>query len=394
MKAQGWRTFSFSFAIALAGCGGDDGGPSSPQPDAPPVGVSVPLTMSGEPVVFAYRDEDATEWQDIPLSPDDVYLLRVHGPFEVLALCGEPGDYQLSVKLATPADDDLSMFCFSSGGSTQPGPEKTLTGTMAQPGSVSIDGRSDQGNTGPWSFEIAVPEDATTGDLFAYNTARVLVRRELDLAAAIAPVDLADGMDFMTRGVIVDGPEADEELMTDMFYFTAGGSMSLSAAGTTIRSMPDALTQPTDFDYAYVSATSPQTYRFHVVESEDRIQLLPRLSGMTFDGTSVTWGALPAGGFELELTLYAGASSVNVSAEPGWYTGRTTLALPADLPELPDGALPKVSDILYRSASVSSSDGRAFSSYSPVANLPLRRLEAARQRRVATATARHGGPSR
>lgn len=386
MKAHGWRTFSL--AIALAGCSGDDG-MSTPQPDAPPVGVSVPLQLYGEPTVFAYRDEGASAWQELPPTPDDIYTLTVHGPFEVIAVCGEPGGYQVSFLLATPADDDLYMFCFGSGGgSTEPAPTKTLTGTMQQTGNVSISGSSDAGNTAPWTFEIEVEQDETTADLFAYNDARIVLRRDLDLATAIAPIDLADGTDFVTRGVIVDGDESDDELSTDLMFFTNGGSMYLTAAGTTVRSAPIALTMPTDFQYSYLNASSSQTYRSYMIESEDRIQLLPRLSGMTVDGTSVTWGTLPAEAHELSLNLYAETTSVTLSAQPGWYAGRTSMALSTGLPELPDGALPKVSDIFYRSVAISSEDGKSYSSYSPAMNLPLRRLDVAQRRRVSTAKAR------
>jgi hypothetical protein len=382
MKAHGW----FALAIALAGCGGDDDNVITGDPDAPPVGANVTLTLyrSGTPAVLAFRDEGAAAWQDIVPLPDDVYTLHVRGSFEVVAVCGGPGAYDTRVLQATPSDLDLTLFCFGGSSSPTDPPQKTVTGSMLQPGEVTIDGRFDapDPDTAPWVFSIDLDEDTARADLLAYDDARILIRRDVDLAAPIEDVDLATGVDFAEHGVTLGGRETDDTIEAALAINTMAGSMYRTFPGQLVRQVPPTALEPSDFQYSYVSAQAGPWYRFHLVEGEDHVELLPRLMNVTVQGLTATWqGELPAAE-AATLDLYSSESTVEIEARPGWYQRRTTLALPEGLPELPDGALPKVTDIYYASLSISVDSGASSSSYGPAVGLRrvVRRPDAWRRR--------------
>jgi hypothetical protein len=365
MKASGW----FVLAVALAGCGGDDDNVIIGDPDAPPVGADVVVTLfrADAPVVFAYRDADADAWQDIAPLPEDTYTLHVHGPFEVIAVCGAPGAYDTRVLQATPSDFDLSMFCFGGTSSPTDPPQKTLTGSMLQAGELTIDGHFDapESATVPWAFSIDVDADTDRADLLAYDDARILIRRDLDLAAPIEDVDLATGIDFAEHGVTLGGRETDDTIEATLAVNTMAGSMYKTFPGQLVRQVPPTALEPSDFQYSYVSAQAATWYRYHLVENEDHVELLPRLMNITLDGFTAMWnGELPAAE-AATLDVYGPEGGVEVEARPGWYQGRTTLALPTGLPELPDGAVPKVTDIYYESVSISTDSGASSSTYSP-----------------------------
>jgi len=365
MKAHGW----FALAVALAGCGGDDDNVIMGDPDAPPVGADVTLTLysDGAPAVFAYRDEGADAWQDIAPLPDDVYTLHVYGPFEVIAVCGAPGGYDTRVLQATPSDLDLAILCFGGSSSPTDPPQKTLTGSMLQTGELTIDGHFDasESDTVPWTFSIDVDEDTARADLLAYDDSRIVIRRDVDLAAPIADVDLAAGAAFETRTVTLGGRAIDDTIETQVFFATAAGSMYRTFSGQSVRRVPTTALEPSDFQYSYISARAGAWYRYHVLSGEDHVELLPRLMNVTLQGFTAIWqGELPTAE-AATLDVYGPEGTVEIEARPGWYQGRTTLALPTGLPELPDGALPKVTDIYSESVSISADDGESSSAYSP-----------------------------
>jgi hypothetical protein len=384
MKASGW----FVLAVALAACGGDDDNVITGDSDAPPIGADVTFTLyrADAPVVFAYRDAGTDAWQDIAPLPDDMYTLHVHGPFEVIAVCGVPGAYETHVLQAAPSDFDLFMFCFGGSTTTTDPPQKTLTGSMAQTGEVTIDGHFDasDSDTVPWTFSIDVDEDTARADLLAYDDNRILIRRDVDLASPIDDVDLAAGVDFTEHAVTLGGRESDDAIQTFLAFSTMAGSMYRMFSGQLVRQVPLTALEQSDFQYSYITAQAGRWYRFHVVEAEDHVELLPRLMTVTFQGLTATWqGDLPTAE-AATLDAYSAETSVGIEARPGWYQGRTTLGMPTGLPELPDGALPKATDVYYESLSISADNGASSSSYSlaptgvrqTVARPDVRRLRA------------------
>jgi hypothetical protein len=344
----------FGLAVGFAGCGGDGGGTVTPDPDMGPVGTPVTLDAFSleAPVVFAYRDEGGS-WQDIPPNDESRYVLRVHGAYEVLLVCGDASYYSTQLLYGVPVDGGQQMYCLTG---TSASPQRTrVMGTMVQPGRVTIGSGADESATGPWMFEI----DATSGepaDLIAHDADRVEVRRNIDLSAAIAEVDLTSGLDFAKNPVIVDGREGDDAMSTETYAYTEHGSMVLRRPGSTIATLPAQLLEMNDFQYSFVMAETSTTQRDHLVIGEARVELLPRLTGITFEAAGVTWTALPDAGDEFALAMWGTTSSANISSTHGWREGRTRMAVPTDLPaNVPAAAIPASAS---RSASLSENDGR------------------------------------
>lgn len=373
--------------MGLVGCGDDGGETVDPDPDSGPIATTVALQVFGseEPVVLAYRDEGGA-WQDLPPNPDGEYSLRVHGAYEVIAVCGSATNYSTQLQFGTPAEGEQSMLCFTGGNSDEPPVATTrVTGTMTQPGIVTFNHQLAESMTGPWTFELDVPS-GEAGDLFAHDNERVVVRRNLAVAASIADIDLTAGQPFTKTPVLVDGRLADEDLSTDTYLFAEHGSLVVIRPGSTVVTVPDALLEQFDFQYSYIYARTPTTERDHAAEGAARVELLPRLEGVSFDANGASWTTLPAAGDEATLSVTTQTASVSVSATKGWLDGRTRLALPADLPaSVPSGALPAADAV--RSFAVSADATRSTRVYES-APTPRQISDGERRLRAALAKAK------
>jgi hypothetical protein len=340
-----------SITVTLAaGCGSSnhhqpDSHPDSPPPidaapDSPPKNVvTVTNSFDEMPIFIAYRNGDGP-WQSIDVSTMP-WELQVDDVYTLAAVCGDATNgfdvaYQGQTVSGDGATVELPCFGFGSTGTTV-----DVTGTMAQPGTVQMGFISDTSTMTNWPFTLPV----ATGmhDLVANSDTRVLIRRDLNITAAMTlpKVDVvADGSAFISVPVTVSATDADEHVFTRVTWFTANDfALFQGIPGTTAKVVPDALLAPTDIYRLHAEASGPTTFRStserYKSGASTNFTLPPRLTNVTVTPDHATWtGTLPDGTSEFYTESSTATSFVDahISGTPSWLGTQTTYAIDYNIP--------------------------------------------------------------
>lgn len=298
-----------------------------------------------------YREADGP-WQPLVLTDGEAEMC-VDREYVVTAVCDVPVAASLSVLQHRGTPDDATPIrlepCFS-----KQLDQVTVTGMMAQPGSIALGSSVDTSSVANWLVDLRVKPgvyDLVATD-FAVGTdggARAAIRRGLDIGAdtTFPTVDLdIDGIPTIDLPVTVGGVRADENLRTDVFLETATTSASISGRpGMTARIIPEVRLVATDKQFVSASASTSITSRsvgIDVRQAGLMIELPPRLDDVVFVeselGVQVSWAELPTRFDEFE---WVGLDSANLehlvflTATSRWLevTGANSLELDSSAPE-------------------------------------------------------------
>lgn len=156
--------------------------------DAPlPVEVTVKITADVAPALVVIREGLQGPWRAANSLTTTTFEAEVTQFYTVLAVCPEALGAGVQVSSRALRDDaKIVISC------ALPPDTFTVTGTMAQPGMVTLDGVRRTGTQPNWSFDFQV--GAGTYDLIAVTGDRVAVQRGIDVAADVtlpAPIDVA-----------------------------------------------------------------------------------------------------------------------------------------------------------------------------------------------------------
>jgi hypothetical protein len=155
----------------VAACG------TTTPPPSPPATISV--TTDVAPMLIAYR-ELGEAWQSPTRTLDaSRFEIDVHGPYEVAVVCPADDNGDVATwRYARTTDDDHAILDVCAPGLPQP-PTRTVSGVMAQPGSVSLAFETESQTTPSWTFQI----DAADGtyNLVATDDARIAIQRDVTI---------------------------------------------------------------------------------------------------------------------------------------------------------------------------------------------------------------------
>ena len=148
--------------------------------------VVISIHADAAPALVAYREGVRGAWRAATRISATEYQARVRGPYTMIAACdlGYPSVQMVS---QTPADGaDLQVYC---------APYQELpyvaSGTMVQPGQVSLGGWRRSSTRANWAFELFSGEGDK--DLVAATADRVHIQRALPVHGnlTLAPLDLS-----------------------------------------------------------------------------------------------------------------------------------------------------------------------------------------------------------
>jgi hypothetical protein len=342
--------------VLLVACDGsshpDDIDPqpdASPQPDSPPRAMNVVSveTFGEAPLLVMYRDGTGP-WQK-PVDTGQSLELIVHDRYELVAVCGDAvNGFDTGIEASTfdESGGSTSLPCFGSfddGGQTI-----VASGTMTQPGTVAMGFDSDTSTTANWTFQLDVAPGLQ--DLVALGSGRMLIRRDLNLAAALTlpGIDVvADGAALQSVRLQLTGALIDDVVSTRITLLTGNGFFSLdSVPGTTAKVAPESLLVATDRQFLSIDAAAGPISRHAFMRYTDvsptTIPLLPRLANIVFGPSRVTWSTVPDG--DVELFTASGSIALHATATKGWLGTSTELVMdttevPGFLPEWRPGAI-------------------------------------------------------
>jgi len=281
-----------------------DASVDTPPIDADETGPNI-VTVTNDsdmpPLFLAYRD-GARPWQS--LDPNAT-TLHVHDDYELLAVCGDTLDgFETGIQASTFSVDgpSVAMPCF------QFVPDDittvTATGTMVQPGSVSID-LTKTSKTANWPFSITVAKGMHT--LLAMGGGKAIVQRALDLEAdtTLPTVDTSAGNALVSLAFTLTNAASGATTETRLTEFIGGDFMFLPIAqGSAAGVVPPSLLDANDSQGVGVFALTGTSFQ-SANESVDAntvtaIDFIPPLTGVTFVAGKVDWSStLPDGDLEL-----------------------------------------------------------------------------------------------
>ncbi len=318
-------------ALAAAACGRTGPGP-----------YSIQVTVVGAPAMIAYRDSGGV-WRDAGAGelPGN-YVLDVHGAYTLALTCSDMTGFDTVVQSRT-VDDGDSLFVYCDGHSTALPSSNHITGQMLQPGSVSMYDFQ-QSLTAPWSFSLAVPPNAS--ELVAIGNGKALIERDLQAPGQLPllPIDIdRAGTPLQSVPLALDGMIGQESITTEVdLYGPDNVAFGPVVEGTTAQALPSSLLASNDLLDLYITTTTADGRFSRAVDSwfdgpQTQFTLMPTLDGVTIDGATATWSALPphtAVSLDLVTQSATTYSAERISATQAWLdaTGTTELALPTDMP--------------------------------------------------------------
>jgi hypothetical protein len=285
-----------------------------------------------EPAYIMYRVGD--QWLS-PESSSDGYVLTVEGrdDFLLLAVCDEMnGRFRVIQRAATVEDGDVFL------GACVPDNDdvgsRLIAGQMAQAGSVWVGGRGTRSSTGPWPFELSVPdlgEDvivATDLVLPLLGGERVVVKHEpFDMPLTL---DLDQGaIETVAMPLDLDGVLVDEQVTTQV-DLRIGRTLAIisRSEGPLARVMPNVEGFADHEQTFVVTASTEDTFRFLRADvqhsAQSNLELLPRIDdALTYgdgpSGASVSWSSLPLQSFGgVTFLVIAGSVSLDLEATHNW----------------------------------------------------------------------------
>ncbi|MEO8698737.1 MAG: hypothetical protein ABI867_01805 [Kofleriaceae bacterium] len=269
---------------------------------------SVDLYISGT-TLLAYRNGD-DPWQQLPLSDDGDYELRVEDDFVVSAVClNQQNDGFVIVQYALTTEDTEQIHLGNCGFAEQVEREGLLvSGSMRQAGAVFIGAEEAFSEVGPWDYALLVAPGTRT--LVATDDTRVRIERGIDVTGdrRLPDIDLTDAPLKKSVALRIPGISDEEEVYNETFLFTnQDDDYAFIAHGelASAQIVPEDLVIAPEYQTVLVSA---ETRRGNVRRSRGLqqnfregglLELMPLLpeDGVVADvgaaGTGVHWQQLP-----------------------------------------------------------------------------------------------------
>jgi hypothetical protein len=230
---------------------------------------------------------------------------------------------------------------------------------MVQPGRVTIGFATAEGAAANWDFQLQA-EPGPNG-LLAVGNGRMLLRRDIDITmpTTVPVVNLDDGVALASLPLTVNGTQSGDATTTRTYLFTGNMFTELvTATGAAAQLAPDAQLMAGDAQYISLSVDDGTVYRTaftrHISAAPiTTFDLLPRLSGVQFTGSSASWTTIPDGG--RELYVFSGALMLHKFMSVGYAGTATTLAIDTNIPGFRPEWKPGTVD--YRFFEVNNADG-------------------------------------
>jgi hypothetical protein len=238
------------------------GGACAAQPDPAPT----PNVVFHAPDLgyFAYRDGDGA-WQTATPDAAGDYHLSVTDDYAVITGCRDAHGVVTGMQLLMRDESPVGATCAvptAIAPSPRPsfdGAHVKVTGKMKQVGTVALRGVAEKHAVADYDFTLDVAPGVQ--DLIAYDDARVLVKRDLDIEAdtRLEPIDVEeDGVPFAAQPLHVDDNQ-NAAVRAALTWSTPSTSVTLAAVGDTLVQPPASLIA--DGDELRVSAeTSDATH--------------------------------------------------------------------------------------------------------------------------------------
>nr|HEX4315009.1 hypothetical protein [Kofleriaceae bacterium] len=317
---------------------------STPGDDAPTHTIVVGTLV---PDYIAYRS-DGGPWQ-AAVRGQAGYTITVADDYVLLLVCDNGGSgtaFDAEEFALTFHGDGATIFPFC----TQPTPSTipsdapiAVTGTMAQPGTVRIAGKTASSATAPWTY--AIPTVAGRHDVLAVDTAGAAVFDKglyFDADSPGLAIDTAaTGAPLMTEALAISGVGSDElRVATDVV--STGDTVISDSDGSdlTLVTMPASEIAPGDLTYIAIRATGAGTERqaFADALGSDALpasyDLLPPFAATAFEvsATAATgsWTAPPTATADIELEILAGGDVQAITASPSYLATNDLMALEFD----------------------------------------------------------------
>lgn len=343
-----------SLLVAIAACSSNagphgtiiDGGPLADAavdaaPDAPGPPTVELMSFGSTPTYAAYRAGGGA-WQLATSSDGHTYKLVADADYEFVAVCASMDGTLDEVEVDAMASDGANFFsCFNDDSLGSATPTITVTGTMNQPGIVTLFEIA-SGSAAPWMFSLQVPPSSLQ-DLFAIGSSSMLIRRGVAIGAAatqaIATIDLAaDGTALATEPIAITGLGSDDAILSQVALSTQYGFATISngSSATSLVMPPASLLASGDAQLIALDAYDATSDREFQTEdpSITTFALLPRLDGVAFAAGSASWTSLPASSqryqFQLAATGQSTGMTASVSISPAWLAATAATSIGFD----------------------------------------------------------------
>jgi hypothetical protein len=335
----------------------DDAGKDKPGADPnwiPPQNRAVVNVGEDQPppLFLAYRN-GTKAWKE--LDPEGKREMFVEAKYQVLAVCGsaETGfTIGLSAQMFRTDGAVVEVPCSAASPNLEPDGLVTVTGTMTQPGHVTIGGALQASADPNWNFSLKV--EPGMHDIIAVNatSTRVVRQHNVEIAAdtqLMSPLNVADdpmAKALFTVNLTMPNLEMDEtaSTVTKLKTETASykiGSTSVDPMTPTAKMLPQTLMMDGDLRLIQLVAEAVGTtttttrsalYAYEVNEGNmATLELPPRLTDVLLAADRAMWTeALPDG--QVELSMSAETVQATVTATRAWLDGETELVLDLDVP--------------------------------------------------------------
>jgi hypothetical protein len=328
--------------VAVAACSSNpgphgtliDGGPLADAPidsapDAPGPPTVELMAFGSTPTYAAYRAGSGA-WQLVTSSDGHTYKIVADADYEFVAVCASTDGTLDETEIDAMASDGANIFsCQSDDSLGSATPTITVTGTMNQPGIVTLFEIA-SGSAGPWMFSLQVPPNSLQ-DLFAIGSGSMLIRRGVSISAAatqaVPTIDLStDGTALATEPIAITGLGSDDAIYSQVALSTQYGFATISngSSATSLVMPPASLIASGDSQLIAIDAydaTSDREFQTNDA-TVTTFALLPRLDDVAFADGSASWTSLPAASQRYQFQLAATGQSIgmtaSVSISPAW----------------------------------------------------------------------------
>ena len=298
--------------------------------DAPPLNVVSVETFGELPLFIKYRTGDGP-WQE-PVDTGGAHRgerfeLHVQDKYELIAVCGsQDTGYDVGIEASTYRETGGRTFLPCSGTSGPTGPV-VASGTMAQPGTVTLAFASATSTAADWPFQLDVR--AGLSDLIAVGDGHLLIRRDLNLAAptiSVPRIDvITDGLALLPVALQLRGVLPDDNVSTFYLLATENSFVQFEPEpGSTALVAPAQLLHRSDRQFVAVNSDSGRSKRLALTAYSGAVTptltLPPRLADIQFGPNRVSWSTLPPG--DLELTIISAHTYVHSTPTQGCSTQR------------------------------------------------------------------------
>ena len=175
--------------------------PVDPEPTSK---RTISISTGVAPLLVAYREGTSGDWLAATKVSDAAYEARVGGAYSVMVVCAE------TVQITSWTLEDALMV---KGYCAVPETPLTVTGTMKQPGRVTLGAATTASVNEDWTFTLRVPAGAA--DLVAVSTDRIYVQRSLAISSnlTLPAIDLStQGTALVDAAFTATNPRAGEVL--------------------------------------------------------------------------------------------------------------------------------------------------------------------------------------